>query len=379
MKRILLSFLFAIGVVHAADVPGDEPAKTPSLSVYLKPEAKTYYVGQSVVFGFFLDCADKNLVDLDGYRFSNLSKSQLDGLSIDNFRRVSTARSSLLHFQTRFVFNHPGTYSFDLSVSGTFLEESSRNMYYARSASVPFTLTSTDSPVCTVLPVPVEQRPACAVDAVGSYKISAGFVSTNCPPGGIATLLCTVRGSAAERIPPVFPSYDPENGFRTYPPRLIKQDIGELSFLYDFVLPSESGTVQPAPFSIATFDPLSAQWQVQTIPLPALTIAQPPPPPAKTPPASNALDELPIAHVDSPPPAPAPPQNPPAPSTAGCVSLRNETVRIAPAAQAQPLFSIPAGTPLRIRETFGDWYRALCPDGRSGWLPADAVNATNSR
>ena len=188
------------------------------------------------------------------------------------------------------------------------------------------------------------------------------------------SLLCTVRGPAAERIPPVFPPYDPGNGFRTYPPRLVKQDNGELSFLYDFVLPSESGTVQPAPFSIATFDPLSAQWQVQTIPLPTLTIAQPPPLPA-----SNSLAELPIARGGSPPPAPPAPQDPPAPPIAGCASLRNETVRIAPAAQAQPLFSIPAGTPLRIRETFGDWYRALYPDGRSGWLPADAVNATNSR
>ena len=75
MKRILLSFLFAVGIVHAAEALEDDPAKAPSLSVYLKPEAKTYYVGQSVVFGFFLDCADKNLVDLDGYRFSNLSKS----------------------------------------------------------------------------------------------------------------------------------------------------------------------------------------------------------------------------------------------------------------------------------------------------------------
>ncbi|MGN0844613.1 MAG: SH3 domain-containing protein [Kiritimatiellia bacterium] len=387
MKRILTALLFAICAschLQAADNAGERPAKGPVLKVNLSPAAKQYYAGQEVALSFTFDLADLNFVRLTDIRLTGLSEEQQENLSAFRYSQIPSSRKNLLQAQsTPFFFRKPGTYAFGLSVSGECLNANEMYLFYPRDQIKPFTMASTNSLVCIVLPVPVETRPACAVDAIGTYKISAGFVSTNCPPGGIATLLCTLQGPSTERIPPVFPAYDPGAGFRAYPPRLVRQDNRELTFQYDFILPSE-GVFQPAPFSIATFNPLKGQWQEQTFSLPSVTVApsqpEPPavdnrPPPEETPPTPLEAVPAPATPPDAGSEAPKILASSPAP---GCVSVRNEAVRIAPAAQAQVLFSIPAGTPLRVREAFGDWRRVLCPGNRNGWLPADAISAPNA-
>ncbi len=378
MKRILSAFLFAMCAccnLHAADNAGKQSATGPVIKLTLSPVAKQYYVGQEVTLGFTFDLADLNFLKMTGIYLTGLSEDQQENLSPFRYSQIPSPRKNLLQVQsTPFFFRKPGTYSFGLSVSGECLDAYEMSLFYSRDQIKPFTIASTNSIVCTVLPVPTEQRPACAIDAVGTYKIAAGFVSTNCPPGGIATLLCTIQGPSTERIPPIFPAYNPGDGFRPYPPRLVRQDNRELTFQYDFVLPSE-GVFQPAPFSIATFNPHKGQWQEQSFPLSSVTVAPPQTEPT-SPPADASSAPLEAAPTPTPPPADA--QAPSSPSGKDCVSLRNESLRIAPAAQAQALFSIPAGTPLRIREAFGDWRRALCPDGRSGWLPANAIGTPNA-
>ncbi|MCE9615693.1 MAG: hypothetical protein K8T26_15600 [Lentisphaerae bacterium] len=53
------------------------------------------------------------------------------------------------------------------------------------------------------------------------------------------------------------------------------------------------------------------------------------------------------------------------------------TARLAPSSAALPLFELPPGAGVRVMETWDQW-RRIAQDGQRGWVPADALNATDT-
>lgn len=360
-KRFICQLLIAFAAWTAC---ASQTPSAPEVVFEILPKQATYTVGQRVTAKFTIDFGEAE-------PYSQITPSGMPDshtAQIDEFRPLDSGSPQKLIFSADMILLKPGLRIYAPELSGQMavrIRSASfvrRNILPYRTVAAPVELNIEDPPM--------EGRPADWSGAVGNYRLDAALAPRACRVGDLLTLKWSLigRGTAGD-VSNV--AYKPGRNFRVYPPQVTSQADGVVSCSH-VVIPLGTNVMEAAAFHLSVFDPVKGAYETLSAgPFP-LTVRV-----RDTEAASlRVLPELIVRNGDDETEAVHAARR----DASGWMRVLRRrwgayatvevesSARLAPAARARVLFTIPAGTSVEIRERHGDWARVLV--GRAaGWVP----------
>lgn len=383
IRRLPLLLAAAAALLAA---PGTAPAQTaesavPTLSAQANPAAERCFVGQVVHLDVTLSLGDAELLN---WNLLDIPENGLDAYTVRGPVSVPQKYANQVGVRYEIQFRKPGEYAFEPRAVGAIQKSLARSTGFIRMVTQHPLDARAGRVVFRVEALPADDRPDDALEMVGTFTLAATLSPAECAPGDLVNLRWTLQGVGADQLTEP-PPYEPGEGFRAYPPRL--EAAATEAAVTQVIIPAAVGEYTLPAFSLSVFDPQTATWKRHTAGPFALRVTErAPEPDAETAVEAVVSDRL---LADAQPGAAAAPDAAAVSAEDGSGLLRwwrrrtgtafdrtldeNVPLRAAPADTAQRLFELPAAAPVQIRESAGDWRRVLCPDGRSGWVPAASI------